>query len=85
MSSPFQTLLQNPAIWRGSVQARVHLPSIPTGFAELDRESMEIDGRIIALGPGMSVTAEIKTGQRRVIEYLLSPVLKYTHESIRER
>ena len=28
---------------------------------------------------------EIKTGQRRVIEYLLSPVLKYTHESIRER
>jgi len=38
MSSPLQTLLQNPAIWRGSEQARVQLPSIPTGFAELDRE-----------------------------------------------
>ncbi|MBI3517449.1 MAG: HlyD family type I secretion periplasmic adaptor subunit [Proteobacteria bacterium] len=56
-----------------------------TARISLDRESMEIDGRIIALGPGMSVTAEIKTGQRRVIEYLLSPVLKYSHESIRER
>jgi len=38
MSSPLQTLLQNPAIWRGDEQARVQLPGIPTGFAELDRE-----------------------------------------------
>ena len=38
MSFALQTLLQNPAIWRGSEQARVRLPSIPTGFAELDRE-----------------------------------------------
>ena len=38
MSSPLQALLQNPAIWRGDEQARVRLPSIPTGFAELDRE-----------------------------------------------
>lgn len=38
MSSALQTLLQNPAIWRGSEQARVALPSIPTGFAALDRE-----------------------------------------------
>lgn len=33
----------------------------------------------------MSVTAEIKTGKRRVIEYLLSPVMKYLDESMRER
>ena len=38
MSSPLQALLQNPAIWRGGEQARVVLPSIATGFAELDRE-----------------------------------------------
>jgi hypothetical protein len=38
MSSAIQSLLQNPAIWRGSEQARVTLPSIPTGFSELDRE-----------------------------------------------
>ncbi|MEO8159362.1 MAG: translesion DNA synthesis-associated protein ImuA [Betaproteobacteria bacterium] len=33
-----QSLLQNPAIWRGNEQARVALPSIPTGFVDLDRE-----------------------------------------------
>jgi hypothetical protein len=38
MSSALQTLLQNPAIWRGNEQARVRLPSIPTGFPGLDRE-----------------------------------------------
>jgi hypothetical protein len=39
MPSPLNTLLQqNPAIWRGSEQARVAFPSIPTGFAALDRE-----------------------------------------------
>ena len=37
------------------------------------------------LGPGMGVTAEIKTGQRRVIEYVLSPILRYRHDSLRER
>jgi hypothetical protein len=38
-SSPaIQSLLQNPAIWRGNEQARVVLPSIPSGFAALDRE-----------------------------------------------
>jgi hemolysin D len=42
------------------------------------------------LGPrplevGMTVTAEIKTGQRRVIEYLLSPFMRYRHEALRER
>jgi hemolysin D len=37
------------------------------------------------LEPGMAVTAEIKTGQRTVISYLLSPLLRYRHESMRER
>jgi hemolysin D len=39
----------------------------------------------LPLEPGMSVTAEIKTGKRRVIEYLLSPLLRYRHEGLRER
>jgi threonine dehydrogenase-like Zn-dependent dehydrogenase len=37
------------------------------------------------LEPGMAVTAEIKTGRRRVIEYLLPPLARYKHESLRER
>jgi hemolysin D len=35
--------------------------------------------------PGMAVTADIKTGQRRVISYLLSPLLRYKQEGLRER
>jgi hypothetical protein len=34
---------------------------------------------------GMAVTAEIKTGKRRAIEYFLSPLLQYGNESLRER
>ncbi|TDT99124.1 HlyD family type I secretion membrane fusion protein [Azorhizobium sp. AG788] len=37
------------------------------------------------LEPGMAVTAEIKTGQRRVIEFLLSPLLRYRHDFGGER
>jgi hemolysin D len=33
----------------------------------------------------MAVTVEIKTGSRRIIEYLLSPLMRYRHESLRER
>jgi hemolysin D len=51
----------------------------------LDRTNMQIDDRIVQLAPGMAVTAEIKTGQRHVIEYLLSPLLRYRHDAARER
>ena len=51
----------------------------------LARERVEIDGRWIRLAPGMNLTAEIKTGKRRVIEYLLSPIQKAAQESLRER
>jgi hemolysin D len=51
----------------------------------LDKTSMKIDDRMVELAPGMAVTVEIKTGQRRVIEYLLSPLLRYKQESLRER
>ena len=46
---------------------------------------IKADGQVVRLIPGMSVTAEVKTGKRRVIEYLLSPVMKYLNESMRER
>jgi hemolysin D len=48
-------------------------------------DAIEVDGRHIRLGPGMNVTAEIKTGKRRVIEFLLSPVQRAGAESLRER
>src|SRR5262249_38402648 len=51
----------------------------------LDQTRMQIGDRLVDLAPGMAVTVEIKTGQRRIIEFLLSPVLRYKHESLRER
>jgi hemolysin D len=51
----------------------------------LDRDAIDVDGKRIRLGPGMNVTAEIKTGRRRVIDYLLSPVQRAMNESLVER
>ncbi len=51
----------------------------------LAQNTINVDGKPIRLTPGMNVTAEIKTGKRRVIEYLLSPVQSYAKESLRER
>jgi hemolysin D len=46
---------------------------------------MQVEDKLVNLSPGMAVTVEIKTGSRRVIEYLLSPLLRYKQESLRER
>jgi hemolysin D len=51
----------------------------------LDRAQMQVDDKLVNLSPGMAVTVEIKTGSRRIISYLLSPVLKYKQETLRER
>ncbi|MBS0182941.1 MAG: HlyD family type I secretion periplasmic adaptor subunit [Nitrospira sp.] len=51
----------------------------------MDRSTIQVDGKQVKLSPGMAVTVEIKTGQRRIIEYLLSPLLKSIKESLRER
>ena len=47
--------------------------------------SLAIDGVRTPLEPGMAVTAEIKTGQRRVIDYILSPIAQHAHDAMRER
>jgi hemolysin D len=51
----------------------------------LDRTKMQIDGRMVNLSSGMAVTVEIKTGSRTILSYLLSPLLRYRQESLRER
>ncbi|MGH8681484.1 MAG: HlyD family efflux transporter periplasmic adaptor subunit, partial [Burkholderiales bacterium] len=62
----------------------------PLGLAyktlvDLDAQHLDSDGRRYELTPGMHVTAEIKLGERTVLEYLLSPVQKAFHEAGRER
>jgi hemolysin D len=51
----------------------------------LNRTKMQIDDRMVNLSPGMAVTVEIKTGSRMILSYLLSPLLRYRQETLRER
>jgi hemolysin D len=51
----------------------------------LDHVTMQVEDKEVPLEPGMEVTVEIKTGQRRVLDYLLSPLRTYRHDAIRER
>jgi hemolysin D len=80
----------------GTVSAGVHLVTADAVFDDkrgaifparllLHADALQVDGKPIRLMPGMNLTAEIKTGRRRVIDYLLSPVLQAGQESLRER
>ncbi len=80
----------------GTVPAQVRLVSLDAVQDEkrgaiylatlaMARSSIEVDGQSVALSPGMNLTAEIKTGRRPVIEYLLSPIQSAAGESLRER
>jgi len=46
------------------------------------RFSIRVEDRDISISPGMAVTAEIKTGKRRVIDFFLSPLIKHVDESL---
>lgn len=51
----------------------------------LDKNNIFVDGKHSPLSAGMSVNVEIKTGTRRVIEYVLSPLMRHQRESLNER
>lgn len=58
----------------------VYLARISVG-----RKTMKVGDQQVPLTPGMAATAEIKTGKRQVIEYVISPILRYRDEALRER
>jgi hemolysin D len=45
----------------------------------------QVNGRKGDVSAGMSVTADIRTGERRMISYFLAPLLRYKEEALRER
>lgn len=52
---------------------------------ELSQFSINVNGRATPLTAGLAATAEIKTGRRRIIEFLLSPLQRRVEEAGRER
>jgi hemolysin D len=51
----------------------------------LDNPVLVVDGKPVAMSPGMTVSAEIKTGSRRILEYVFSPLAETASESMKER
>ena len=92
------TSISSDSIARALPQARANAGNLHTSSSEpkgqelvyaarvsLDRTTMRVDDKTVNLSPGMAVTVEIKTGSRRVISYLLSPIFRYKQESFHER
>ncbi|MBP6714444.1 MAG: HlyD family type I secretion periplasmic adaptor subunit, partial [Aliarcobacter sp.] len=44
---------------------------------ELKKDTMRIDDKNIKLIPGMTCSVDIKIGKRRLIEYIISPMIRY--------
>ncbi|MBF0310356.1 MAG: HlyD family type I secretion periplasmic adaptor subunit [Magnetococcales bacterium] len=52
---------------------------------KMDREVIQVEGEAVRLSPGMAVVAEISSGKRPLIAYLLSPILKTLKEGFQEK
>jgi len=50
----------------------------------MNRHTIDFGNTAVNLTPGMNVSVEIKTGKRRVIEYVLTPLLNGVKEAGRE-
>ena len=62
--------------------------AVPGGYRariELASQSVAFDGHALPLASGMQALAEIRFGDRTLLEYLLAPVQKAWHEAARER
>jgi len=52
---------------------------------KLEKATLRVDERDVMLTPGMAVSAEIATGRRSVMEFILDPIRKTIGEGLRER
>ena len=51
----------------------------------MKKNTVMVNGKAVQLIPGMAVTAEVKTGHRRIVEFFMAPLLRYSQEGLRER
>jgi hemolysin D len=58
---------------------------IYTTRIRLETDMMNVEGRDVRLSPGMIAAVEIKTGTRKLIEFVLSPLTRMVDEAGRER
>ncbi len=51
----------------------------------MKQSTIDVQGKPVKLIPGMTVTAEMQTGHRRLVEFFMAPLLRYRKEGLRER
>jgi len=59
-----------------------HLGLVYEAYVEPLETSLQINGEVARLAAGMSVTAEIKVGKRRIVEFFVYPLIKYLQEGV---
>lgn len=62
-----------------------HLGLVYAARIRLDRTQIDRGDRTVSLTPGMAVTADIRTGERSIMSYLISPIDEARREAGRER
>lgn len=85
---PFTRYGTVPGIIKGMSRDSVTDTKIGSNYVfriALIRTDIMVDGRSAALNPGFGVTADIRTGSRRIISYLLSPLQASISQAGRER
>lgn len=50
-----------------------------------DVSTINVDGKVLQLSSGMAATVEVRTGRRRILEYLFSPLVEISSEAMQER
>jgi hemolysin D len=65
--------------------ANESLGLVYSAHVKLSRSTMDVGTKEVPLSPGMTATVEVKTGKRRIIEFVLAPLLRGLGESARER
>lgn len=57
-------------------------PPSYTATIALDSDAVLVEGELVRPTPGMTVTVDIRMGERRVVDFLLQPVLRYAAEGL---
>ena len=80
--------IEGEVLWVGtdSVQDQKLGPVFPVRIKLNSTQTpTSVNGQTGLIKAGMSVTADIRTDKRRLIDYLLAPMLRYKQEALRER
>jgi len=85
-SFPFTRFGTVPAAWSRSATIPSPTPNSAELLAriKLQRASVQSEGAAIPLTPGMAVVADIHTGKRRIVSWLISPLVETASQAARE-